>query len=147
MTEARTAAARPIGPLHWLALLRDLVARYAMGFMLLWLAGLVALAPLSLLPGTAPPTGVWEVELSLDKVFHVIAYGGLAGIPMLALASRRARTAGIGVALLAALAYEIGQSYVPGRSFGYDDLLANLGGVALGVVLGAWIRRLPGGTG
>jgi VanZ family protein len=62
---------------------------------------------------------------------------------MLALARRLWRSAGVGVALIASLIYEVGQNYVPGRSFGYDDLLANIGGVALGVALGIWIRRLP----
>jgi VanZ family protein len=143
VTDAELAIARPTGLRHWLVLLRELVARHPVIFMAIWGAGLIALAPLSLLPGTAPPVGVWDVDLSFDKILHIIAYGGAAGIPMLAMTSKRWRTAGVGVALLASLAYEIGQSYVPGRSFGYDDLLANLGGVALGVVLGAWIRRLP----
>ena len=130
-------------PLAAVVLLRDLVARYSMFFMLVWLGGLIALAPLSLLPGTAPPTGVWDVDLSLDKFFHVIAYGGLTGIPMLALTRRDWLSAAVAIVLIAAFGYEIGQGYVPGRSFGYDDLIANIGGVALGVVLGAWIRRLP----
>lgn len=143
MTDAKLTATRPIGLLQSLLVLRELVARYPIAFMMLWLGGLIALAPLSLLPGTAPPVGVWDMDLSFDKVLHVIAYGGLAGIPMLALAHRRWRAAGVGVALLASLIYEVGQSYVPGRSFGYDDLFANLGGVALGVALGIWTRRLP----
>lgn len=130
-------------PLAAVVLLRDLVARYATFFMLIWLGGLIALAPLSLLPGTAPPTGVWDVDLSLDKFFHVIAYGGLTGIPMLALTRRDWLSAAVAVVMIAAFGYEIGQGYVPGRSFGYDDLIANIGGVALGVALGAWIRRLP----
>ena len=130
-------------PLAAVVLLRELVARYATFFMLIWLGGLIALAPLSLLPGTAPPTGVWDVDLSLDKFFHVIAYGGLTGIPMLALTRRDWLSAAVAVVMIAAFGYEIGQGYVPGRSFGYDDLIANIGGVALGVALGAWIRRLP----
>ena len=120
-----------------------MVARYSTLFMLVWLGGLIALAPLSLLPGTAPPTGIGDVDLSLDKVFHIIAYGGLTGIPMLALVRRDWLAAAVAMMLVAAFGYEIGQGYVPGRSFGYDDLIANIGGVGLGVVLGAWIRRLP----
>lgn len=143
MTETQIGSRRGFGPLRWIVLLRDLVAAHPLSFMLLWLAGLIALAPLSLLPGTAPPTAIWDVELSLDKVFHVIAYGGLAGIPMLALKRPGRRVAGVAVAFLASVAYEFGQAYVPGRSFGLDDLAANLGGVALGIVLGLWIRRLP----
>jgi VanZ family protein len=143
VTDAEAAALRPVRPIALLILLRDLVAHYAGLFMLVWLGGLIALAPLSLLPGTAPPTGIWDIDLSFDKFFHVIAYGGLAGIPMLALKRRDWLSAAIAVVLIAGFGYEIGQGYVPGRSFGYDDLIANIGGVALGVVLGVWIRRLP----
>lgn len=143
MTDTK-AAIRPLTPpLAAVVLLRDLAVRHSTLFMLVWLGGLIALAPLSLLPGTAPPTGVWDVDLSLDKFFHVIAYGGLTGIPMLALMRRDWLSAAVAIVLIAAFGYEIGQGYVPGRSFGYDDLIANIGGVALGVVLGAWIRRLP----
>ncbi|MDF3074126.1 MAG: putative rane protein [Alphaproteobacteria bacterium] len=143
MTDAKLAIARPAGLRHWLALLRELVVCHPAIFMAIWAAGLLVLAPLSLLPGTAPPVGVWDVDLSFDKVLHVIAYGGLTGIPMLALTRRDWLSAAVAVVLIAAFGYEIGQSFVPGRSFGYDDLIANLGGVALGVVLGVWIRRLP----
>jgi VanZ family protein len=143
VTDAKLAIARPTGLRYWLVLLRELVASYPALFMAIWVVGLIALAPLSLLPGTAPPVGVWDIDLSFDKILHVITYGGAAGIPMLALRRKQWRLAGVGIALLTSLAYEIGQSFVPGRSFGYDDLLANLGGVALGVVLGLWIRRLP----
>ena len=144
MTDAKLAIARPAGLRHWLVLLRDLVARHLAIFMAVWAAGLLALAPLSLLPGTAPPVGVWDIDLSFDKVLHVIAYGGATGIPMLAL-TRRDWLSAAWPSCCCRLGYEIGQSFVPGRSFGYDDLLANLGGVALGVVLGVWIRRLPAG--
>lgn len=144
MTEQPAAVLRRRGgPLLAAAVwLRDTVARHPAPFMLLWLGGLIALVPLSLLPGTAPPTGVWDVDLSLDKFFHVVAYGGLSGIPVLALASPRRRLLAVLVVLLASLAFEIGQGFVPGRSFGYDDLLANLGGVALGAATAWWIRRL-----
>ena len=96
-------------PLAALVVLRDLAVRYSTLFMLVWAGGLIALAPLSLLPGTAPPTGVWDVELSLDKFFHVIAYGGLTGIPMLALTRRDWLSAAVAVVLIAAFGYEIGQ--------------------------------------
>ena len=143
MTDTK-AAIRPLTPpLAAVVLLRDLAVRHSTLFMLVWLGGLIALAPLSLLPGTAPPTGVWDVDLSLDKFFHVLAYGGLTGIPMLALTRRDWLSAAVAIVLIAAFGYEIGQGYVPGRSFGYDDLIANIGGVALGVALGVWIRRLP----
>jgi len=143
VTDTKAAIRRLTPPLAAVVLLRDLARRYSALFMLVWLGGLIALAPLSLLPGTAPPTGIGDVELSLDKFFHVFAYGGLTSIPMLALARRDWLSAAVAIMLIAAFGYEIGQGFVPGRSFGYDDLIANIGGVAVGVALGVWIRRLP----
>ncbi len=122
--------------------LRDLVGRFRTPFFWLWIVGLVALAPLSLLPQTTPPTGIGGVELSLDKVFHFIAYGGLAGLAALVFVDPRRRWIGLGVVLLAGLGYEIGQLWAPGRSFGFDDLAANAVGVMVGGVLGRWIAGL-----
>lgn len=123
--------------------LRDLVCRFRRSFFWLWIAGLVALAPLSWLPQTTPPTGIGGVELSLDKVFHFIAYGGLAGLATLIFTDRRRRWIGLAIVLLAGLGYEIGQLWAPGRSFGFDDLSANAAGVVLGGALGWWIASLP----
>jgi VanZ family protein len=127
-----------IGIALWL---RDLVRRFRPFFFWLWIAGLLALAPLSWLPQTTPPTGIGGVELSLDKFFHFIAYGGLAGIAMLVFEDAPKRRIAVAVVLLAGLGYEIGQLWAPGRSFGFDDLAANAAGVALGGVLGVLIRR------
>lgn len=121
--------------------LRALVSRFRPFFFWLWIAGLVALAPLSLLPQTTPPTGIAGVELSLDKLFHFIAYGGLAGLAMLVFDAARKRGWAVALTFVASLAYEIGQHFVPGRSFGWDDLGANAIGVVIGVALGWLVRR------
>jgi VanZ family protein len=123
--------------------LGNLVGRYRLLFLALWIAGLAALAPLSLLPQTVPPTAIDGVELSLDKLFHLIAYGGLAGLATLVFADRRRRWVALAIVLLTGLGYEIGQRFVPGRSFGWDDLTANAVGVALGAIVGRWIAARP----
>jgi len=123
--------------------LRGLVARFRPFFFWLWIAGLIALAPLSWLPQTTPPTAIGGVELSLDKVFHFIAYGGLAGLAMLVFEDARKRRWAVAIVLLASVGYEIGQIWAPGRSFGWDDLTANVLGWLLGVALGWLICRTP----
>jgi VanZ family protein len=123
--------------------LRGVVDRFRPFFFWLWVGGLIALAPLSLLPQTTPPTAIAGIELSLDKVFHFIAYGGLAGLAMLVFDRDRRRCYALGIVLVAALAYEIGQLWVPNRSFGWDDLAANTGGYVAGLLLGRLIRRRP----
>ncbi|MEO8559921.1 MAG: VanZ family protein [Rhodospirillales bacterium] len=127
-----------IGFARWL---RDLVRRFHPLFFWLWIAGLVALAPLSWLPQTTPPTGIGNVELSLDKLFHFIAYGGLAGLAMLVFEDARRRSIAVAIVLLASIVYEVGQLWAPGRSFGWDDLAANISGFVLGVALAWLIRR------
>ncbi len=123
--------------------LRALVARFRPFFFWLWIAGLVALAPVSWLPQTTPPTGIAGVELSLDKFFHFIAYGGLAGLAMLTFEDAHKRRIAVAIVLIASLGYEIGQLWAPGRSFGWDDLTANALGWLLGMGLGVLIRRAP----
>jgi VanZ family protein len=123
--------------------LHALVRRFRPWFVVLWVAGLIGLAPLCLLPQTAPPTALFGIELLLDKVFHFIAYGGLAGLAVLLFGDDRRRFAALAVVLIAALGYEIGQLWVPNRSFGWDDLAANAFGFTLGTTVGNWVRSLP----
>jgi hypothetical protein len=123
--------------------LHALVRRFHMFIFCLWIVGLIALAPLCLLPGTAPPIGVGGVDLGFDKMFHLIAYGGLAGLASLLFDDASRRGTALLVVFVAALGYEIGQLWVPGRDFGWDDLSANIVGFGMGASAGWWIRRQP----
>lgn len=118
--------------LRFLSSFRALTCRHRRALLWLWVAGLVVLAPLSLLPQTAPPTGIGDQDLALDKVFHVIAYGGLTALAMTLFEDTGVRWRAVVAVLAISVIYEIGQRYVPGRSFGWDDLAANVLGVAVG---------------
>jgi hypothetical protein len=50
---------------------------------------LVTLLLLYVLPCAAPPTSIAGVELSLDKVFHVLAHGSLMAMALVIAPNRR----------------------------------------------------------
>ncbi len=74
-------------------------------------------------------------NLGWDKLNHACAFATLAAVACLSLRSSSARPA----ALLALLAYggliEIAQTFVPGRSGEWADLLADAAGIAIGALL------------
>ena len=100
--------------------------------MSLWLAMVVAVVVVSLLPSTAPPG-----EFGIDKVAHIAAYLVLTIIPAAVLP----RTTAVRSVMLFLIAIgagvELAQSYIPGRQGSAADMLAN----AAGIVLGAWAGR------
>lgn len=103
-----------------------------------WALGVVVLAVFYWSPRLTPPTSIADVELGLDKLFHAGAHASLLAWPLAILAAGRIRTAAVAVGCAIAPLYELGQFWIPGRSFGFDDLTANL----IGLALGFWIGRL-----
>lgn len=85
-----------------------------------------------------PPTeglAVW------DKLQHAGAFAVMAITAILALPGR---PAGAGLGLLAYGAFiELVQTFIPGRSGEWADLLADAVGVALGLALARTLRRKP----
>lgn len=79
------------------------------------------------------PVTVEKVVIIWDKAVHFTAYGVIAGL--LLVASRSLWLAGALTPLIGA-ADEIHQMFVPGRSAGLDDLLADVLGVAAACLLG-----------
>lgn len=108
----------------------------------LWLAAFVALFFLYVLPGAAPPTSIAGVELDLDKLFHAVAHGSLMAMPIAIVPDNRLALAMAVLAICSAVLFECAQLYVPQRSFGLDDMTANMVGVVIGGFLGRAIRRL-----
>ena len=98
-------------------------------FQLAFLAGLLAVSVLSLIPKDELPTlEIW------DKWKHLAAYATLALLAALAFASHIFRPVAAGLVLWGGV-LELGQALVPGRSPEWLDVLANAIGVALAVAL------------
>jgi VanZ family protein len=111
-------------------------------FTALWVAAFVTLFFLYVLPGAAPPTGIAGIELGMDKLFHALAHGSLMAMPIAIVPNNRLAFAMAVLAIGSAVLFECAQLYVPQRSFGFDDMTANMVGVAIGGFLGRAIRRL-----
>lgn len=107
----------------------------------LWRAVFVALCAatlaVALLPATRAPEGTgW------DKLDHAAAFAALGLVGVLAL-----RPAGGGLAWLLGLLAALGaliewlQSFVPSRQADFGDLVADVAGALVGVMLGWLLRR------
>jgi VanZ family protein len=111
-------------------------------FAVLWLVAFVTLFFLYVLPATAPPTAIFGIELHLDKLFHALAHGSLVAVPLAIVPNRRLAAVMAVLAVAAGVLFECAQLYVPERSFGFDDMAANMAGAIIGGLLGWKIRRL-----
>jgi VanZ family protein len=121
----------------WPAVLISLALAY-------WLL-LFVLTHVPIRPSSEPGKG------SLDKLWHVLAFAGLAFLLCLVGASRRWPRGGLSLAVLAAIgAYglldELTQSWIPQRSADVRDWVADLLGAGLGLsayslVAVLWERR------
>ena len=91
----------------------------------------------SLMPQVDFPVEFWNA----DKLYHCAAYGWLAVLPMMGFTLRRfALPAALSMIILGIL-LEIGQYYIPGRTFSLLDITANSLGVGLGIYLGNDLRN------
>jgi len=104
--------------------------------LLLWGISICVVIYYSLIPQVEFPIDFWNA----DKLYHCAAYGWLAVLPILGLAKRRlAMSAALSMIILGVL-MEIGQHFVPGRTFSLLDIAANSLGVVLGIFLGNYVR-------
>ena len=89
----------------------------------------VSIAYLSLTPSDT-------ISIGNDKIGHFIAYAVLTTIIGL-IWYPKLKSFGVGVvlAILYGALIEIGQYFIPGRSMSGYDILANSGGVLLGVII------------
>ena len=116
--------------------------RFNRGRLLAALAWAVLIAILSLLPGPdLPPLPPYP---GADKVAHAAMYLVLGFLLAWSLHSPSHLALMVIVLLIGLYGYslEVGQLYVPGRSYDLLDVLANLAGGGLGVGAGEiWIHR------
>jgi VanZ family protein len=111
--------------------------------LLLWAGAILAVIVGSLSPGDSALIHVVDRLTSniSDKVVHFSAYVILASLPVLSVRSRgRAFGWAASMALLG-LVLEIGQAWVPGRTPDVADEIANVLGVAVGILLALPVRR------
>ncbi|WP_158047558.1 VanZ family protein [Skermanella pratensis] len=91
---------------------------------------------LAVTAGCLVPADRLPARLPNDKLLHLLSYAAL-GLPVAALASTSGQAAaGVAALLLAGLAIEVAQHFVPGRSFCVRDLAANAAGVLIGTLAG-----------
>jgi VanZ family protein len=138
----RVPVARRFNAATLIVSLRDWARPLWPWFSALWLVVLVTLLLLYILPCAAPPTSIAGIELSLDKVFHVLAHGSLMAMALVIAPDRRVALVMATLAVVSGVLFECAQFYVPQRSFGFDDMTANMVGVAVGGFAGRAIRRL-----
>jgi VanZ family protein len=135
-------AVRGYKSLELIVALRDWARSLWPWFTALWALAYVTLFCLYVLPGAAPPTAIYGFELALDKSFHMLAHGSLMAMPLAIVPNRRLVVVMVVLAIASAVLFECAQLYVPQRSFGFDDMTANMAGVVIGGLLGRAIRRL-----
>ena len=94
--------------------------------------------------GGNQPQAAGLIPAPWDKLAHLAWFATLAGLLVLGL-----RGSGMTIPLMVTLACmalgawdEWRQLALPGRSFGLDDLLADGVGIALGIFLACWMRRV-----
>ena len=105
--------------------------------LLLWGISICVVIYYSLSPSVEFPIDFWNA----DKLYHCAAYGWLAVLPMIGLATRRlAISAALSMIILGVL-LEIGQYFIPTRTCSLLDIAANSIGVALGIFLGNYLRK------
>lgn len=121
--------------------LRDIALRRRLTLLWSWLACFPLLVWLYWSSSTTPPTSIADIELGLDKPLHAAVHGVMVALPaLLVLGKWRAFAIGLGFAT--AITLEIGQLYVPGRSFEWFDLVANTTGALLGWWAAVRLRAL-----
>jgi VanZ family protein len=88
---------------------------------------LLAIGYLSITPTTS-------ISVGNDKVGHFIAYAVLMiNIGLVTLPKMKSFRVGIVFAVCYGMLMEIGQYFVPGRTFSMYDMLANVSGVLIGI--------------
>jgi VanZ family protein len=97
----------------------------------------VALTPVAgLMPQLSPPG-----EYEADKFIHIGVFFCLGLPPALMMKQGAARWSALLLVALMGLGVEIAQNFVHGRTGSLSDLMADLVGVAMAIVLTLWLRR------
>ena len=99
---------------------------------MVYIIGIIILA---CLPGKQLPS---DVSSNMSLCFHFLEYFMLAillGIWFLVYTDHKPLLSTFSICLLLAIVTEVIQIFVPGRCFGFDDILANLAGFNIAITL------------
>lgn len=111
--------------------------KWSQVILFIWGISICTVIYYSLYPSVEFPYDFWNA----DKLYHCAAYCWLAFLPMAGLAIRRlALFAALSMIVLGIL-LEIGQYFIPSRSFSLLDIVANSLGVLLGILLGNYLTK------
>jgi VanZ family protein len=103
---------------------------------IIWVASICVVTYASLVPRIEFPVDFWQA----DKFYHVIAYCWLSVLPIIGYSKRKLAITGSLSMIILGILLEIGQMYIPGRTFSMGDITANTLGVILGIFCGDYIR-------
>lgn len=107
---------------------------------MLWVVSIGVVCYLSLQP---------EVEFPLDferadLAYHTLTYFWLSFLPFVIFGDGKRRLLAAFLMIPLGVVLEIGQSFVPGRTFSVLDMVANSCGTLLGVVCGKYLHVTVG---
>ena len=103
------------------------------------LAALIAIILAIFIGGTQPGAGSLFPP-PWDKLVHLITYGFMLLLALLAFPKGKPMLLACAIILLGALD-EIHQIYIPGRSAGFDDLAADIVGILIVYFVWIWFRN------
>ncbi len=106
-------------------------------FLVLFSACLAVVIYLSISP--APPI----TDIGNDKIGHLTAYCVLMGLWALAWGDFRKGIYGLMGLILLGMGLEFIQAFVPGRSFSLFDIMANIAGITLSVIIVRAATHVP----
>lgn len=104
-----------------------------------WAVLLLIVAGGELLPGSSAPVMLLSQFALGDKMIHFIAYAVVASVPVLGLPLRLAVACVVTTELMGGV-LEFAQRFVSGRSCDLNDIVANTGGVLIGILLATVLR-------
>ena len=103
----------------------------------IWVGSICLVTYYSLVPRVEFPVDFW----GSDKFYHLIAYAWLALLPMIGFSKKKLAVTAALFMIVLGIVLEMGQRYVPGRTFSIADIGANTLGVFLGIFIGKYRNR------
>ena len=105
-----------------------------------WVVSIGAVCYVSLVPKVEFPLDFEGADLA----YHALAYLWLSILPFVVFGDEKRRLLAAFLMIPLGIALEMGQSFVPGRTFSILDMAANSCGTLLGVICGKYLHGVIG---